>query len=118
MNQSEEKTLSILAYVLGWFVSWIAPLVIYLVYKDRSKFVAFHALQAVYLQGAIFVLGLVMFVFSVVTVGIGLLVAVPVMAVAVIGGLIATVMGAVKANEAVLYELPVIGQMVKSSVKP
>ena len=46
---SDEKTFAALAHVLqlvGWF---IAPLIILLV-KDRSKFVRFHALQALFLQ--------------------------------------------------------------------
>jgi len=46
---SDEKTFASLAHVLqsvGWF---IAPLIILLV-KDRSKFVKFHAFQALFLQ--------------------------------------------------------------------
>lgn len=45
----DERTMSILAHVLqlvGW---WIAPLIIFLVKRD-SKFVSFHALQALLLQ--------------------------------------------------------------------
>ena len=45
----EERTMAILAHVLqlvGW---WIAPLVIFLV-KRESRFVSFHALQALLLQ--------------------------------------------------------------------
>jgi uncharacterized membrane protein len=46
---SDEKTMATLAHVLqlvGW---WIAPLIIYLVKRD-SKFVAFHAMQALLWQ--------------------------------------------------------------------
>jgi uncharacterized Tic20 family protein len=46
---SDEKTFAALAHVLqlvGWF---IAPLIILLI-KDRSKFVRFHAFQALFLQ--------------------------------------------------------------------
>ena len=35
--------------IVAWFV---APLVVYLVKKDESKFVAFHALQALYFSAA------------------------------------------------------------------
>lgn len=45
----DERTMGTLAHVLqivGW---WIAPLVIFLVKRD-SKFVSFHALQALFLQ--------------------------------------------------------------------
>jgi uncharacterized Tic20 family protein len=46
---SDERTMAVLAHVLqivGW---WIAPLIIFLVKRD-SKFVSFHALQALLLQ--------------------------------------------------------------------
>jgi hypothetical protein len=45
-------------YVVG-FGQYIAPLVIYLVYKDKSKFVAFHALQTLYFQLGLLVIVLV-----------------------------------------------------------
>jgi len=57
---SDERTMAILAHVLqlvGW---WIAPLIILLV-KRESRFVSFHALQALLLQIVYaFVMGLCM----------------------------------------------------------
>jgi uncharacterized Tic20 family protein len=41
----DEKTFAMLAHVLGIFSGFIAPLVLFLVKRD-SKFVSFHALQA------------------------------------------------------------------------
>jgi uncharacterized protein len=41
----DEKTFALLVHVLGIFSGFIAPLVFFLVKRD-SKFVAFHALQA------------------------------------------------------------------------
>ena len=55
----DECTLALLAHVLQLFSSWIGPLVIYLV-KRESRFVRFHALQAVIFQGFCFVAGMVM----------------------------------------------------------
>ena len=57
----DERTLAILAHVLqvvGWF---IAPLVIFLT-KRESKFVSFHALQALLLQIAYMIFMVLMFV--------------------------------------------------------
>jgi uncharacterized membrane protein len=42
---SDEKTMATLAQVLQIIGSWIAPLVIYLLRRE-SKFVSFHAMQA------------------------------------------------------------------------
>jgi len=41
----DEKTFALLAHVLGIFSGFIAPLIFFLVKRD-SKFVSFHALQA------------------------------------------------------------------------
>lgn len=57
----DERTLAILAHVLqlvGWF---IAPLII-LITKRDSKFVSFHALQALLLQVVYLILGMLLFV--------------------------------------------------------
>jgi uncharacterized protein len=46
---SDEKTMAIFAHVFQLFGGWIAPLIIFLV-KRQSRFVSFHALQALLLQ--------------------------------------------------------------------
>jgi len=55
---SDERTMGTLAHVLQLVGGWIAPLVIFLV-KRNSRFVSFHALQALLLQGLYFVLMMV-----------------------------------------------------------
>lgn len=56
----EERLWAMLLHLLallGWIVwlgAFIAPLVVYLVYRDKSKFVAFHALQSLFFQLALF----------------------------------------------------------------
>jgi len=92
--QSEERTWSMLAHLsalLNLFVPALGGVigagVIYLVYKDKSKKVAFHALQSLVLQGLIAVIILVVvggtwvlgFIISFATIGIGAILAVPVM---------------------------------------
>jgi uncharacterized membrane protein len=56
---SDERTMGTLAHVLQLVGGWIAPLVIFLV-KRNSRFVSFHALQALLLQGLYFILMMVM----------------------------------------------------------
>jgi len=46
----DERTMGTLAHVLQLVGGWIAPLVIFLV-RRNSRFVSFHALQALLLQG-------------------------------------------------------------------
>src|SRR5687768_4657048 len=49
---------SLLVYVSA-VGQYVAPLVIYFVYKDKSRFVAFHALQSLFFQLALLVVALV-----------------------------------------------------------
>ena len=52
----DERVSAMLAHVLQIFTWFIGPLIIYVVRRD-SRFVAFHALQALLLQGVYFVGG-------------------------------------------------------------
>ena len=53
----DERTFALLAHMLQIMLSWIAPLAIFLI-KRQSKFVSFHALQALLLQVACMLLSL------------------------------------------------------------
>jgi len=46
----DERTIALLAHLLQIVLWWIAPLII-LVIKRNSRFISFHALQALLLQG-------------------------------------------------------------------
>jgi uncharacterized membrane protein len=52
---SDERTMATLAQVLQIVGAWIAPLIIYLV-KRESKFVSFHAMQALLWQIVVMIL--------------------------------------------------------------
>jgi uncharacterized membrane protein len=59
VTTSDERTMATLAHVLQLCGGFIAPLIIFLVKRD-SRFVSFHALQALLLQGLYFVLVMVL----------------------------------------------------------
>ena len=40
----DERTMAMLAHLLGIVTGFLGPLVIWLIKKDQSKFVAYHAL--------------------------------------------------------------------------
>lgn len=60
LDPSEEKTLAGLAHLsiflnlFTGFLGLLPPLVIYLAYRDRSKYVAYQSLQALIFQGVFF----------------------------------------------------------------
>lgn len=122
MNQngltSDERLWAMLAHLsalLGYVVGlgqYIAPLVIYLVYRERSRFVAFHALQALYFQLALLVLWAIVIILTLITCGLGAIFAV----VPIVLSLVFVLMAAIRANNGEWYELPLVGAIARSSV--
>lgn len=101
---SDEKTMAILAHVLTIVSSFIAPLIIYLVKKDESKFVAEHAKEALNFQITLAIVYCVLFIS---VIGI-FLIWIP-----GIVSLIFVILAAVKANEGKLYRYPLSIRFIK-----
>jgi hypothetical protein len=107
--------------VLGWLTGGIAfivaPLIGYLVYKDQSRFVAFHMLQALYFQIlyilAAIALAVVAIVLTVTVIGIP---------VVVIGGLlyaaiafVVPIVAGIAAYRGDIYEIPIVGPWARTT---
>lgn len=112
----EERSMSTLAHILC-VLGWIGPLIIYLTKKDQSRYIAFHALQALYFQVAwlaISIIGwsIVMFL-SFFLVGFLLF---PVMLALDVGVRLWSVVGGLKVNKGEWFEYPIAGQMARKQV--
>jgi len=120
---ADEKLWGMLAHLLtllGYIVmlgQYIAPLVIYLVYKDRSQFVAFHALQALFFQLLALAVSVALILFSVITLGLGVLLAAPLAIALAIAVLVYTIIAAIQANNGVWYELPIVGRWARNTLQ-
>lgn len=104
-----------LSGLLGYAVAfgqYAGPAVIYMVYKDKSKFVAFHALQSLMFQVAILVVGLVLFVLGFVTCGATWFLAAPL----AVGAVIYNILGAIKANNGEMFEYWYVGKWARQQV--
>jgi uncharacterized protein len=95
-------------------LGWIAALVMYFAYKDRSRFVAFHALQSAFVSLVVMVLGAIGFVLALTVVG--LVIAVPLFIVLLVAPLVYTVIAAIRANEGQWYAIPIAGPMARGIV--
>jgi len=101
---SDERTLAILSHILCLVVWLFGPLIIYLVKKDESSYVAAHAKESLNFQITIAILGII-FIISIV--GIFLL---------WLLGLVATVLiiiATIKASENKLYRYPFSIRLIK-----
>ena len=107
---SDDRIMALLAYILGFFIGFVGPLVIYVVKKDKSPFVAYHALQAIIFHAVIWV-GY--------AVGVSALFLAPLVWLAVgVLSLVFTIVAALAANRGEWFEIPVIGPFTRRQFGP
>jgi hypothetical protein len=110
--------LSALTGVLtGGLGNILGPLVIWLVKKETSPFAADQAKEALNFNITLFIVGVMVGVagglFTVVTLGLGALLVVPVALLLAIAWLVLTIIAAIKANDGVAYRYPFTLRLVK-----
>ena len=109
---SDDHTWALLSYVLAFVASIIAPLVIYLVKMNESRYVRFHAAQALNMgitaiieSIGIFIVGIFL---AVITHGFGILLMLLALVALGIAHLVYLILGAVKSNQGQLFRVPTI----------
>ncbi|MGY3040375.1 putative Tic20 family protein [Rhodanobacter sp. TND4EL1] len=96
----------------GWGC-FIGPLVIWLIKKDTMPFVSDQGKEALNFNITVAIAFVVLFVLSIMTLGIGLIIAIPLWVIIGIAWLVLTIVAAIKANEGVLYRYPFTLRLVK-----
>ena len=121
----DEKTWSVLAHLsilvslLTGIGGFVAALVIWLVYKDRSPRIGFHALQSLWYQvawtGIIIAFGVVATVLSFVTFGLAAVVLIPLGILLAFVPFVHQCYAAYKVSQGVDYRYPIIADMIDGS---
>ncbi|MQA82485.1 MAG: DUF4870 domain-containing protein [Streptosporangiales bacterium] len=106
VNPSDERTWAMLGHLGGILLGFIAPLIVYLVYKDRSAFLRRHGSQALNFQLTMLIGTIVGAVLTVVIIGILVLVAVAVVII------VFSIVAAMAANRGEDYKYPMTIQFV------
>ena len=101
---SDEKTAGMLAHLLTIVSSFLAPLIIYLIKKDESVFVAAHAKESLNFQITVFLISILLFI---TIIGILLLWLVGIIT------LVLVIVAALKASEGKLYRYPFCLRLIK-----
>jgi uncharacterized Tic20 family protein len=96
----------------GWGC-FIGPLVIWLVKKDTMPFVDDQGKEALNFNITVAIAALVLLLISVMTFGIGLIIAIPLWFVIGIAWLVFTIIASIKANEGVRYRYPFALRLIK-----
>jgi uncharacterized protein len=107
LSPSDEKLWSTLTHIGGIFFSFIAPLITYLVFKDRGAFVRHHTAQALNFQITLAIAAFVCFLLFFVIIGFFLI------AVVAIAGIVFPILAAVAANKGEWYRYPLTIPLVK-----
>ncbi len=107
LSESDAKlwaTLSHLGFIIGGFIT---PLVIWLIQKDKSEYVAHHAKEALNFQITMAIAFVSCFILTFLVIGIFLL---PLVAIA---GLVFGILALIEANKGNRYKYPVSIRLVK-----
>jgi uncharacterized Tic20 family protein len=121
LSPQDERTWCILSHasVLAWPLTGflpVAPLILWLIYRDRSPRVGFHALQSLWYQVAWLVLatigGFLGTVFTLLTLGIGLIVVAPLAVVLGLAPFVHQLYAAYKVGQGEDYRYPVIADRI------
>ena len=100
----------------GWAGSvgcFIGPLIIWLAKKDSMPFVNDQGREALNFNITVGIVFLGLFLLSIVTLGIGLILTVPLMIIVGLAWLVLTIIAAIKANEGVAYRYPFALRLIK-----
>ena len=96
----------LLTSAAGGWGTFIGPLVIWLVKKDTMPFVNDQGKEALNFNITVAIICLALVLLSIVTLGIGLIIAIPAWVIVGIAWLVLTILAAVKANEGVRFRYP------------
>lgn len=105
---SEEKTMAILAHILSIVpgIGIIAPLVIYLVKKNESSFVAFHARESLNFQITVILMYIVSAILMIILVGVLLIWVVGIV------NIVLVIIATIRASEGRFYRYPLSLRLV------
>jgi len=104
---SDEKTMAILSHILTLVCGFIAPLVIYLVKKDESPYVAAHAKESLNFQITLFLAFLASIVLWIILIGFLITWLLGIMA------LVLVIIATIKASENKMYRYPFTIRFIK-----
>jgi hypothetical protein len=103
----------LLTSAIGGWGFFIGPLVIWLMKKDTMPFVADQAKESLNFNITVSAIFLILLILSLVTLGIGFLVTLPIMLIVGIAALVLIIIAAMKANQGIAYRYPFTVRLVK-----
>lgn len=103
-------------FVTAWVGGWgwfLGPLIIWLVKKDTMPFVSDQAKEALNFNITVAIIFVILTILGFATLGVGFVIAWPLMIIIGIAALVFIILGAIKANEGVAYRYPFALRLIK-----
>jgi uncharacterized Tic20 family protein len=104
---SDERTMAILAHLLALVAHILGPLIIYLLKKDESKYVAEHAKESLNFQITMFIAAMISIPLIFFIIGIFMLIAIGICTIVFV------IIAAIKASENQIYRYPISWRLIK-----
>ncbi len=101
------------ALITGGIGVFVGPLVIWLIKKETMPFVDDQGKEALNFNITMAILGVALIVLTVITLGIGMLLTIPVGLAAAVAWLVFTIIAAIKSSEGVSYRYPLTLRLIK-----
>ncbi|MBE1877775.1 DUF4870 domain-containing protein [Myceligenerans pegani] len=108
LRPDEERTWAVLAHLGGIILSVFAPLIVWLVFKERSRYVDAEAKEALNFQITLVIAGIAIAIITTITFGIG-----AILYLAFIAALVFMIMAAVETSKGRPYRYPVNIRIIK-----
>ena len=93
--------------------TFVGPLIVWLIKKDQMPFVNDQGKEALNFNITVGGIFFILFILSIVTLGIGFLITLPIMAVVGVAWLVFTIIASIRANEGQAYRYPFAVRLIK-----
>jgi uncharacterized Tic20 family protein len=118
LSASEERTWAMVAHIGVLLAAWLAmgflcPLIIWLVFRDRSEFVRRHAVESLNFQISLLIYSAIAGVLVFITFGLGVLIVVPLVVIGAIAALVVIILATVAASGGNDYAYPLTIRFVR-----
>lgn len=101
-------------FAAAWFaMGFLCPLVVWLVYRDRSEFVRRHALESLNFQLSLLIYTVVAVVLIMITFGLGVLIVVPLVLIGAVAAVVVIILATIAASNGREYRYPLCLRLVR-----
>lgn len=101
-------------FVAAWFaMGFLCPLVIWLVYRNRSDFIRRHALESLNFQLSLLIYSAIAVILILVTFGLGILIIVPLIIIGAVAAVVVIILATMAASSGRDYRYPLTIRLVR-----